>query len=142
MSLPRILGERACGVGWAGVVIAAIGLRPDTGHAVEFPAASTAFTSGDPVVVAARGLLDGGDLADAERMLAAAPVDGDHADAAARMELLEIARRVRHDYTLDQAGLVESVRGVVPDATADEVAAWATEARLTAQADRWPSSAA
>lgn len=129
----RVLGDRASIARWASTMIAIAGLRLGLCQAAESPAASAAFTSGDPVVVAARGLLDGGDLADAERMLAAAPADGDHVDVAARMELLEIARRVRHDYALDESGLVEAVRGVVPDATAAEVTAWAAEAQLASR---------
>ena len=93
-------------------------------------AASVAFTTADPVVVAARGLLESGDLADVERRLRSAPADGPAADARARDELAEIVRRLRHDYALDAAGLAAAVRKIVPDATDDEVAAWVAEARL------------
>jgi transglutaminase-like putative cysteine protease len=98
--------------------------------ATEPAAASVAFTSGDPVVVAARGLLETGDLADIERTLRAAGTDGTGVDTRARDELAEIVRRIRHDYALDAAGLAAAVRGVISDATDDEIATWVVEARL------------
>jgi len=100
------------------------------GPAAEPPAASVAFTSADPVVVAARDLLESGDLADVERMLESAGRDGVGTDVQARAELVEIIRRLRHEYALDEAGLAAAVRGVIPDATDAEVAAWVVEARL------------
>jgi transglutaminase-like putative cysteine protease len=96
-------------------------------------AATVAFTTADPVVVAARGLLESGDLAEVERRLHSADADGPAADARARAELAEIVRRLRHDYSLDAAGLAAVVRGIVPDATDDEVAAWVAEARLASR---------
>lgn len=96
-------------------------------------AATVAFTTADPVVVAARGLLESGDLAEVERRLDSADADGPAADARARAELAEIVRRLRHDYSLDAAGLAAAVRGIVPDATDDEVAAWVAEARLASR---------
>lgn len=101
--------------------------------ATEPPAASVAFTSGDPVVVAARGLLETGDLAEIERTLREAGTDGTGVDPRARSELVEIIRRIRHDYALDEAGLAGAVRGVVPDATDAEIAAWVVEARLASR---------
>jgi len=99
-------------------------------HAAEAPAASAVFTTADPTVVAARMHLEDGDLAAVGRMLGAAAVDGDVGDARARVELQEIVRRLRHEYSLDDRALAASVRAVVPDATAEEVAAWAAEAAL------------
>jgi len=83
--------------------------------------------------VAARGLLETGDLADVERTLRAAGTDGAGVDARARAELAEIVRRIRHDYALDEAGLAAAVRGVIPDATDAEIATWVVEARLASQ---------
>lgn len=104
-----------------------------TTAAADPPAASVAFTTTDPAVVAARGLLERGDLADVERMLGAAATSEDRIDARARDELLEIVRRLRHEYSLDMPSLAAAVRGVVPDATDDEVAAWIGEAKLPAR---------
>ncbi|MFM7205593.1 MAG: transglutaminase-like domain-containing protein [Planctomycetaceae bacterium] len=84
-------------------------------------------------MVTARALLEHGDVSGAERMLAAATADGDDVDGPARADLVEIARRVRHDYAIDDAGLLAAVRGVVPDASASEVAAWVAEARLASR---------
>lgn len=110
----------AVAAAWSGAVPAA-----------DPPAASAAFTSADPVVVAARGLLETGDLADVERTLRAAGTDGAAVDAQARAELVEIVRRIRHDYVLDEAELAAAVRrDAIPDATDAEVAAWVVEARL------------
>jgi len=92
-------------------------------------AAAAAFTSVDPVVVAARRILKRGDLADAEALLQSAD-QTDGIDVRAREELLEIARRIRHDYSLDESGLAAAVRKVVPDATDEEIADWASEAKL------------
>ncbi|MBU6309458.1 MAG: transglutaminase-like domain-containing protein [Planctomycetes bacterium] len=110
-----------------------ISLGPGIAAAADAPAASRAFTSDDPVVVAARALLESGDLADVERMVDAAASEGDDIDSGARAELLELARRVRHDYAVDEQGLLAAVRTVVPDATTDEVSAWVAEARLASR---------
>jgi len=101
--------------------------------ASEPPAASAAFTSTDPTVVAARGLLETGDLAGIEGTLRAAGADGAGVDARARAELAEIVRRIRHDYALDETGLAVAVRSVIPDATDDEIATWIGEARLASR---------
>ena len=108
-------------------VALSVGCWPAGRPSADPPAASAAFTSGDPLVVAARGLLDDGDLSDIERMLRNEPRVG---DVPARDELAEIVRRLRHEYALDQDGLAAAARAVVPDATDDELGAWVREARL------------
>lgn len=94
------------------------------------PAASIAFLSTDPLVTQARQALETADLAElAARLEDPEPIAG-AIDHRSREELAEIIRRLRFEYSLDAAGLTESVRGTVADATTDEVAAWADEAGL------------
>ncbi len=115
----------ACG---SGILVAAGWLGAFA--SAEPPAASAAFTTADPLVVSARGLLETGDLADIEERLRVAAGSGHDVDARAREELAEIVRRLRHDYALDEPGLAVAIRSVVPDASDDEITAWIDEARL------------
>src|SRR6478609_6346497 len=66
--------------------------------------ASLAFTSDEPVIVRARELLEQGKLAEAESIL---PSSGDASQAA--MEMREIIRRVRIDYSLSAEELIEKL---------------------------------
>ena len=94
---------------------AAIGCMKDAkpGNA-EPTGASAAWTSADASVVRARALIERGAFAEAERMLGEAA----GGDRRAQQEMLEIIRRVRWEYGLDDAALLEKVRKAVPDATA------------------------
>jgi transglutaminase-like putative cysteine protease len=83
--------------------------------------AAKAFTSTDPVVVQARGLYADGHFADAERLIQAAPAGG---DADGRTDMLEVIRRRRMEYSLDEVGLLAKVRRALPDATAADVQRW------------------
>jgi len=99
-------------------------------RAGEPPAASMAFINDDPAVKAALQLMDTGEFKEAEALLA--PKDASDSGEAlqARSELMEIIRRIRYDYSLDAAGLVDKVKESVPNATAEEVVAWADESRV------------
>ena len=93
----------------------------------EPPGASAAFTSQDPVVVEARELIQVGDFQSAEQMLSAPDPQADAAALRARGELIEIMHRIRHEYSLDSAGLIERVRKQIPDASGEDVERWAQE---------------
>ncbi len=97
--------------------------------AAEPPAASLAFTSDDAVVLKARRLMKAGKFDAAETLLSAEHLNVTEANLRARGELIEIIRRTRHEYSLDEAGLLAKVRKSVPDATAPEVQRWARESR-------------
>lgn len=99
-------------------------------RAGEPPAASLAFTSHDRVVREALDLADAGRFKEAEHTLAAKDANASAGAVQARAELIEILRRTRREYSLDADGLLEKVRESVPDATAEEVAAWAAESRV------------
>ena len=98
-----------------------------TAFAGEPPAASAAFTSRDPVVLKALGLMKSGKFQKAEALLGAADSKADAEALRARRETLEILRRTRIEYSLDAAGLLAKVRKSVPDATAQEVERWAKQ---------------
>src|ERR1035437_3864896 len=93
--------------------------------AAEPTAASAAFTSRDPVVLKVTGLVKAGKFQKAENLLRAPDSPGDAEALRARQETLEIIRRTRIEYSLDEAGLIEKVRKSIPDATAREVRSWA-----------------
>jgi len=104
-------------------------LHPNSMRAGESPAASLAFTSNDPVVREARNLMDEGKYREAGQLLARKDDGADPESLQARVELREIIRRIRHEYSLDAAGLLAKVQKSVPDATAADVAGWALESR-------------
>lgn len=91
--------------------------------------ASAAFTSQDPRVLEALELIQSGDYRSAEQLLSAADPQADVAALRARSELVEIMHRVRHEYSLDSAGLLAKVKKIIPDASAEEVERWASETR-------------
>jgi transglutaminase-like putative cysteine protease len=93
--------------------------------AAEPAAASAAFTSRDPVVLKAMDLVKSGKFQKAEDLLRAADKAGDAEALRARKETLDILRRTRFEYSLDEAGLLDKVRKSVPDATARDVQRWA-----------------
>jgi len=78
--------------------------------------ASLAWTSSEPAVVGARERVIAGELTQAEQLL-------DDSTEAQR-EMRETIRRIRHDYSLDAAGVLAKIRKSIPDATADDVRRW------------------
>lgn len=87
--------------------------------------ASLAWTSDDPKLVEARGLVAQGRYADAVATVAGA------ADRKAADEMVEIIRRARQDYTLDDAQLLEKLKKAIPDVTAADVDRWCAAGELT-----------
>ena len=81
--------------------------------------ASLAWTSNDALVLKARGLVENGRFDEAEAVLRS----GEHARTD-RTEMLELIRRIRHDYALDEAGLLKKLQAGIPDVTASDVARW------------------
>jgi len=97
-----------------------------TSHGTSFSeptGASAAWTSDDAVVVRARALLGRGGFAEAEDLLGAS-VPADLEVRQARAELREIIRRIRWDYSQDEAQLLAAIRKSVPDAGADDLRQW------------------
>ena len=93
--------------------------------AAEPTGAAAAFTSRDPVGLKAMDLVKSGKFQQAETLLRAADGPGEAEARRARHETLDIIRRTRFEYSLDDAGLLAKVRQSVPDATAREVQRWA-----------------
>ena len=83
--------------------------------AAEPPAASSAFTSHDHLVLKARDLTQSGKFKQAEALLAAGDSQADAASLRARAELADIIRRTRYEYSLKPAGLLAKLRKVIPD---------------------------
>jgi len=94
-------------------------------RAAEPPGASIAFTYRDAVVQNALALVKSGQFQKAEALLRTTDGQASPAALRARQEALEIIRRTRFDYSLDETGLLAKVRQSVPDATAREVQRWA-----------------
>jgi transglutaminase-like putative cysteine protease len=90
--------------------------------------ASLAFTSNDPIVVRARDLLNSGKFTEAEALLATA--DNEPGDLRARAETIDIIRRIRHNYSLTAAELLDKIRASIPDAAASEVDRWAVDCEI------------
>ena len=84
------------------------------------PGASVAFTSTDPVIVQARGLMNEGQFTRAEELIRGRGKDHDPAGD----ELLEIISRVRIAYDLDEAAMLAKLRAAIPDVTADDLLRW------------------
>lgn len=100
-----------------------------TGRAVAADAgatgASLAWTSTDPKLVEARALMAKGRYTDA------AAAVSDAADHKAALEMVEVIRRARQDYTLDDAQLLAKLKGTIPDVTAGDINRWAAAGHLT-----------
>lgn len=82
--------------------------------------ASAVFTSNDPLIASVRKRLEGGEFAEAERMLRQES-PRPHPEA---REMLDIIGRIRAAYDLDADGLLGRIRGVVPDVTVDDLERW------------------
>jgi len=86
--------------------------------------ASVAFTSNDPVIKKALALVNDGKFSEAQAILAS---DDGHSDAnvaRAREEMLDVIGRLRREYSLDEAGLLEKIKKQVSDATAADLKKW------------------
>ncbi|HXE52872.1 MAG TPA: hypothetical protein VN541_07660, partial [Tepidisphaeraceae bacterium] len=89
----------------------------------EVPAAtgaSIAFTSTDPLIVQARGLMNDGKFAQAEELIR----KGRAKDNLAADELLEVMSRIRLAYNMDEAGMLAKLRPVIPDVSAVDLHRW------------------
>jgi transglutaminase-like putative cysteine protease len=95
--------------------------------AAEPAASSAAFTSRDSVVREAVNLMKSGQVRQAEALLRATNGVVDAEALHARLETLEIIRRTRVEYSLDEAELLAKIRKVIPDATAEEARKWAKD---------------
>ena len=88
--------------------------------------ASRVWTSDDPAIEAARGLIARGELAKA----AAALNQSNGGDALAREETLEIIGRIRQDYSLDAAALLAKLESQVRGISPADVRKWAEAGQL------------
>src|SRR4051812_29193398 len=75
--------------------------------------ALAAFTSNDPVVVAAREMIQSGRLSGAEQLIASQP-STDLDVQRGRNETAELIRRIRIDYSLDDQAMLSRVKPYVP----------------------------
>jgi transglutaminase-like putative cysteine protease len=90
----------------------------------EYTAASQAWTSNDPKVVQARHWIKEGKFKEAEKLLSE-PDPSASADAKeARLETLEVIKRIRWDYHYTAQDIVDSMKDQVPNITLDQVEQW------------------
>ena len=110
----------------AGLIMALAASIPNS-PAAEPTGASAAFTSRDPVVLKAMGLVKSGKFQKAETLLRAADSQADPEALRARAEALEIIRRTRYEYSLTAPELLAKIKKDIPDATARDVEGWARD---------------
>ncbi len=118
----------------AGTMVAAVMLGAGLGVAWAADAlptgASLAWTSMDPVVVKARGLVEAGAFTEAESVLATAGEPAGAEARQARAEMVESIRRTRLEFSLTLDRLVESLRKSIPDVTAADIERWRAEGNV------------
>ena len=102
---------------------------PCTAPAAGPPAASAAFTSSDPVVRKALGLMKSGKFQKAESLLSTTDSQSGAEAVHAQREAPEIIRRTRIEYSLTPEALLAKVKKSVPEATAKDVERWAKDSR-------------
>src|SRR5438105_953152 len=78
--------------------------------AAEPTGASLAWTSNDPIVQKAVALVNDGKLKDAQTLLASDDSQPSGDAAQAREEMKDLIVRLRHEYSLDEAGLLAKVK--------------------------------
>ena len=88
-----------------------------------FAGTSAAWTSGEPIVRRARELVAAGRWAQAEQLVGASRVPS-------AVEMGEIISRLRWEYGLDEAGLLEKVRKGIADVTAGDLRRWREDGGL------------
>lgn len=104
-------------------------LAIDCGCADEPTAASLAFTSQDAVIRQARALLDQGKFKEAEELLRSDLEKQSGQLKNARIELLDIAARIRYEYSLKPESLLKKLQAVVPSTTLEDMQKWSEESR-------------
>src|SRR5437762_5158673 len=85
---------------------------------------SSAFTSDDPVVKSAMKMVDAGNFSRAEKLIATTQPSGDPSVTQAREEVLDLIKRMRNEFRLDEEGLLGKIQKRIPDATARDVTRW------------------
>jgi transglutaminase-like putative cysteine protease len=93
------------------------------------PAVASAFISSDPVVKQALGLVNEGKFREAEALLARSATEGSPAAQRERVDALDIIQRIRYEYSLTEAALLEKLRQSIPNVTAAEAQAWAEQSQ-------------
>jgi transglutaminase-like putative cysteine protease len=86
--------------------------------------ASLAWTSTDPVVVKARGLVEAGSFSQAEGLLAGADKAVSPQARQARDEMVETIRRIRVEFSQAPDKLLASLQKSIPDATMADIDRW------------------
>src|SRR3954452_21306732 len=86
--------------------------------------ASSAFTSDDPAVKSAMLMLDAGNFSRAEKLIATTQPSGDPSVTKTREEVLDLIKRMRNEFRLDEEGLLAKIQKRIPDATARDVTRW------------------
>jgi transglutaminase-like putative cysteine protease len=94
-----------------------LGCLMHTSALAEPTGASLAWTSDEPTVARVRELVLKGEVSRAEELLRPAARDD-------WKEMLEIIRRLRIDYSLDESAMLEKLRRTMPDATAADLSRW------------------
>ena len=79
--------------------------------------ASVAWTSNDPRVADVRSMVIRGEFAKAERALSGRETQAD-------VELREMVRRLRREYSLDEAAMLEKLRPLIPGVAAADIRRW------------------
>src|SRR3954468_13410903 len=107
-------------------IVCAIGIlcMSSTSFAAEPTGASLAWTSNDPIVLKAVALVIDGKLKDAQTLLASDDSQPAADAARAREEMKDLIVRLRHEYSLDEAGLLAKVKKAIPDVTTADLKKW------------------
>lgn len=92
--------------------------------------ASHPMTADDPAIRRAQPLIERGEFAEATRVLSDAGDAPTPEIARRRADVIEITRRIRLDYRLNDEQMLAKLRGSIPDATLDDLRRWRTAGEL------------
>jgi hypothetical protein len=93
-------------------------------------AASMAWTSNDPKVVQARQWVKDGKFAEAEKLLNEPDPTADATAREARLETLEVIKRIRWDYRFSAQDVVDAMKDQAPNVTLDRVEQWRKQGQV------------
>jgi transglutaminase-like putative cysteine protease len=105
---------------WLAVVLSAFVGTTSMAEDLKATGASSVWMSDDQVIKHVIELLDGGKFADAQTLLAS----DDSAANPTREEMKDILDRLKREYGLDEAGLLEKVKKSIPEVTAEDLKKW------------------
>src|SRR5258705_9397812 len=87
--------------------------------------ASSAFTSADPLLVEIRNTISSGSFPTKDQIAQLQRADSD-----ARVEMLDILNRLRQEYSLTPAALLDKLHPRIPDLTQNDLDRWRQSGQL------------